>query len=97
MAKAGATGGAGASHKGFRITGTFLMGDSWVPYKIEVVAGDEKAARERTLSLIGSRHRTKRQQIRIDQVIGVDATSAERPAVRQQLAKGGAPGRRFVS
>jgi len=37
----------------------------WQPFAMEVAADDEMAAREKTLALLGSRHKVKRRCVQI--------------------------------
>lgn len=52
----------------FEVKGTFRMGDDWKPYTKVVAAPNENQARERTFTVIGSKHNLKRRYIRIDAV-----------------------------
>jgi large subunit ribosomal protein LX len=54
--------------KQFEVKGTFLMGEDWKPYTKVISAPNEKQARERTFSVIGSKHNLKRMYIKIDDV-----------------------------
>jgi large subunit ribosomal protein LX len=54
--------------KPYRISGTFLMGDAWSPFKKEVAAKDQVDAVKRLYSDLGSKHRVKRRNIRITSV-----------------------------
>lgn len=54
--------------KPYRISGTFLMGDAWSPFKKEVAAEDQVDAVKRLYSDLGSKHRVKRRNIRITSV-----------------------------
>ncbi len=54
--------------KKFKITGTFLMGDTLQKFEKEVEALGEKRAREKTFQDLGSRHRVKRSRILITSV-----------------------------
>ena len=59
----------------YRVTGTFQMGRvSAQAFSKEVIANDEEDARERTLSIMGSKHGVNRREIRIDGIrkIGPD-------------------------
>lgn len=55
--------------KAFEVKGQFMASrKSWQPFAIEVASPDEKAAVEKTLALMGSRHKVKRKFVRIDGV-----------------------------
>ncbi|UCE92013.1 MAG: 50S ribosomal protein LX [Methanobacteriota archaeon] len=61
--------------KAFEVKGQFRISvRNWQPFAIEVASEDETAAVERTFSLIGSRHKVKRQFVKIE---GVKALSGE--------------------
>lgn len=67
--------------KAFRVRGTFLMGRTQQPFTKEVAAADAEEARERVLSDLGSKHRTKRKDIHVDEVSEMSAAEVEDPAV----------------
>ena len=52
--------------KAFLVTGSFTDPRKEQPFSIEMAAEDEASVREKTLSTIGSRHKMKRWQIKID-------------------------------
>jgi len=55
--------------KAFEIKGQFMMSHrNWKPFTIEVASADEKAALEKAMALMGSRHKVKRKFIKIDNV-----------------------------
>lgn len=55
--------------KAFEVNGKFMISlRRWQPFAIEVAAADEKAAIEKTMALMGSRHKLKRKSIKIDGV-----------------------------
>ncbi len=55
--------------KAYEIKGEFRISVTrWQPFTIEVATADEPAAREKVFALIGSRHRIKRQFVKIDGV-----------------------------
>jgi large subunit ribosomal protein LX len=57
----------------FEVKGTFLMGEDWMPYTKVIEAPNEKQAQERTLAVIGSKHKLKRRYIKVDAVKAVKA------------------------
>jgi large subunit ribosomal protein LX len=74
--------------KPFSISGTFLMGDSWSPFKKEVAAKDQVEAVKKLFSDLGSKHRVKRRNIKITSVEELEADQVQDPVV-QFLIKGG--------
>jgi len=55
----------------FEVKGTFRMGEDWMPYTKVISAPNENQAKERTLTVIGSKHNLKRRYIKIDGVTPV--------------------------
>ncbi len=52
--------------KAFEVSGQFMISHrKWQPFAMEVAAADETAAREKTLALIGSRHKVRRKCVQI--------------------------------
>lgn len=52
--------------KAFEVNGQFMISHRrWQPFAMEVAAADEKGAREKTLALLGSRHKVKRKCVQI--------------------------------
>jgi large subunit ribosomal protein LX len=54
--------------KAFRVTGKFKMGSSMTPFSKEYVAADKKQVEEKALADLGSKHRAKRRDIKIEKV-----------------------------
>jgi ribosomal protein L20A (L18A) len=55
--------------KAFEISGELMMSlHRWQPFAIQVAAQDEKSALEKTMALMGSRHKVKRKSIKIQNV-----------------------------
>lgn len=55
--------------KAFEVSGQFMISHKkWQPFAMEVAAVDENAAKERTLALLGSRHKVRRKCVRIGSV-----------------------------
>lgn len=71
--------------KAFRVSGRFRMGRDWQAYSKELAAADEAAAREKLLSLFGSRHGVPRKYITIAKVEEVPKDQVEDQAVRYAL------------
>lgn len=57
--------------KEFTVKGEFKMGDEWKPYSKIIAAPNEAQARERIFTIMGSKHRLKRQYVRIAEVTQV--------------------------
>ncbi len=52
--------------KAFEVSGQFMTTHRrWQPFAMEVAATDESAAKEKTLTLLGSRHKVKRKYVQI--------------------------------
>jgi len=55
--------------KAFEVKGQFRIAPrEWQPFALEVASQDEKAALDKSLALIGSRHKVKRKFVKIDGV-----------------------------
>jgi len=52
----------------YRVEGTFRIDGAWRPYRKVISAPNEEQARERTFTLLGSKHRLKRREIQIGKV-----------------------------
>ncbi|MGQ0535723.1 MAG: 50S ribosomal protein L18Ae [Methanobacteriota archaeon] len=71
--------------KPFRVTGHVPMGREEHKFAIEVVASDERAAREQVLSNLGSRHHVPRRLITVEATQALAADEVSDPAVRHLL------------
>ena len=71
----------------FRVTGTFAMGSKAKkqPFGMAVVADAPEAAKERVLSILGSRHRVDRRRITVDKVESIKAEDIDDPVLRHRL------------
>ncbi len=67
--------------KAYRVTGEFLMGRKYQPFTKEVAAEDTEGAVEKVLSILGSKHKTKRKSIRIEKVDEVSPKDVTDPVV----------------
>lgn len=74
--------------KAYRVAGEFLMGRRFQPFSKEVAAEDEEGAVERVLSVLGSKHRTKRKHVRVREVAEVPPGEVEDPVVTFQVEEG---------
>ncbi len=60
----------------YRAVGALKTGKfSWQKFSLELAAEDEAQVTEQVLSNLGSRHKLKRQQIRIDEITLLDKDS----------------------
>jgi len=73
--------------KAFKVSGTFMMKPGWQPFSKEVLADSEARARENILSDLGSKHRAKRRQIKIEKVVEIKVDEIEDPLLRAQAKK----------
>jgi large subunit ribosomal protein LX len=53
----------------FEVKGTFKISDEWRPYAKIIEAPNEEQAKERTFTVIGSKHRLKRRYITVNSVM----------------------------
>ncbi|NYT05085.1 MAG: 50S ribosomal protein L18a [Methanomicrobiales archaeon] len=60
------------AEQSYEVRGEFKVSDVWKPYTKTVVADNEKHAKERIYTIIGSKHRLKRNYIKINAVLMVD-------------------------
>jgi large subunit ribosomal protein LX len=75
----------GFNLKAYRVKGTFKMGDFKSPFNREIEAKEQKDAREKILSLLGSEHRCKRQYIKIDAIVELTLDEIEDPLIRARV------------
>lgn len=72
--------------KAFEVSGQFMVSlRRWQPFALEVAAADEAGAKERTLALMGSRHKVKRKNVKIDNVKSLRSEEVTDHAVRHIL------------
>ncbi len=72
--------------KAFEVSGQFIESRrKWQPFALEVAAADETAAKEKTLALMGSRHKVKRKYIQIENVKSLKVEEITDHAVRHIL------------
>ena len=72
--------------KGFRIRGSFKDIRNDQSFSIEVAAEDADAAKEKTLSVLGSKHRLKRRDIRIDEITELKPEEITNLVVEHQVS-----------
>lgn len=58
--------------KDFEVTGSFKEGFKWQPFKKVISAPNESQATENTYNIFGSKHRLKRNYIKIDSITLID-------------------------
>lgn len=72
--------------KAFEVKGEFMGSRRrWQPFSLEVASPDEGAAVEKTLALMGSRHKIKRKLVRIEGVRALKAEEVTDSAVKHLL------------
>lgn len=72
--------------KAFEVSGQFIeTRRRWQPFTLEVAAADEPSAKEKTLALMGSRHKVKRKNIQIENVRALRTEEVTDHAVRHIL------------
>ncbi len=74
--------------KAFEISGEFMMSlHRWQPFAIQVAAPDEKAAMEKTMALMGSRHKVKRKSVKIQNIKSLRAEEITDHVVKHLLGE----------
>ncbi len=73
--------------KAYKVKGKFLMKDVWQPFDKEVIGNDEEEAKERLLSIMGSRHKVKRRMIKIEDVRELQKDEIEDPVIKYILER----------
>jgi len=73
--------------KAYRVKGEFLMKNVWQPFSKEVVGKSKKEAREKILSIMGSRHKVKRRFIKIESIEEIQKDEIEDPVVKYILER----------
>ena len=72
--------------KAFEVKGQMMtVHRKWQPFALEVAANDEKAAVEKTMALMGSRHKLKRKFLQIEGVKTLGADQITDHAVKHLL------------
>jgi len=71
--------------KAFNVKGSFMDIRSSQVFSIEVAATDVDAAKEYTLSTLGSRHKLERRKITIDSITEIQAADITNPTVKYQV------------
>jgi len=72
--------------KAFEVKGQMMTAHRrWQPFALEVAAEDEKSAVEKTMALMGSRHKLKRKFLQIDGVKSIGTGEITDLAVKHLL------------
>ncbi len=74
--------------KAFRIRGAFRMGRTRQSFTQEVAAETQEEAVQRVLSELGSRHRAKRRDIAVEEIVEVPREEVESSVVLYRLEGG---------
>lgn len=75
--------------KAFVVKGTFKISErSWQSFTIEIASTDEAAAREKILTILGSRHRVPRRLVKIETVMPLADDAITDDIVRHQVGAG---------
>jgi|GEM_PF-246272 large subunit ribosomal protein LX len=71
----------------FKVSGVMRGVLSWQPFTKYVIAQNQNVAREKTLSIVGSKHRLKRHQIKVENIsVVTDAENIDDPLVKMYLS-----------
>ncbi len=76
--------------KVFKVNGKFRMGrrrTDWQPFSKEVIADSEEEAKENLYSLLGSKHRVKRTNIKVFGTEEVPEDEVEDFVIQDRLSK----------
>ncbi len=73
--------------KAFRVTGNYADPRKRQPFSIEMAAEDEAAVKEKALSTIGSKHKLKRWQIDITEIVELSADQVTDHVVKYQIGE----------
>jgi len=71
--------------KAFKITGSFYMGEKWQAFTKEIAAADKKGAKETLLSDLGSKHRVKRNRIKITKMDELKPDDVESSIIKYKM------------
>jgi large subunit ribosomal protein LX len=75
--------------KAFLVSGKFKISErNWQNFNIEVASGDENAAREKIMTILGSRHKVPRRLIDIQKVQELDSDKITDNVVKHQAGAG---------
>jgi len=72
--------------KVYRVTGIFPQGEiREMKFTKDVIAGEPAIAKEKILSLIGSKHRVKRRFVKILEIKEIDPKETIDPSIKAKL------------
>jgi large subunit ribosomal protein LX len=71
----------GLDMKGYRAAGSFKDNNKTQRFSIEIAAEDADKAKEKVLSTLGSRHKLKRWEIKLDEVSEIAVEEITDPVV----------------
>jgi large subunit ribosomal protein LX len=71
--------------KVYKITGTFLMGDSSQHFTKEIMGKGKSEALQRLYSVLGSKHKVKRRNIKITKMTEIKPEKIEDPILKFQV------------
>ncbi len=72
--------------KAYEVKGQLMTSHrDWKPFTLEVASADDKAAVEKTLALMGSRHKVKRKFIKIEGIKALKTEEVSDQAVKHLL------------
>ena len=72
--------------KVFRIVGKYSpKGKEWFKFRKDLVAESEKEAREKSLSLLGSKYGIKRRLIKIEEIREIEPKESDDPVVKYYM------------
>ena len=63
------------------------MGKIWQPFSKEVMGNDEEEAKERLLSILGSKHGVKRRMIKIEEIKELKKEEIKDPVIKYLVEK----------
>ena len=71
--------------KAYRVKGNFMMGEFKTPFNREIDAMDKGDAKEKILSLLGSEHRCKRRDIKVEAITELTLDEVVDPIIRARI------------
>jgi large subunit ribosomal protein LX len=71
--------------KAFRVSGRFQMGMNELPFEKEFALADRKLAEEKLYAELGSKHRVKRREIKIEKVEEITPDKIQDTCVRMAV------------
>jgi large subunit ribosomal protein LX len=73
--------------KAFRVTGSFADPRERQKFSVEMSAVDEAAVKEKALSTFGSKHKLKRWEISIDEIVELSADEVTNHIVKYDIGE----------